>query len=264
MRLAIMPITALALVSSTAVAGTIRGYVIDEAGNRVAGARGSEGVRAYYRHSRVNWKHSWRFPYLADRQSLGDSSEFAPAVAAQSLLSHGVPSAAWPGRSRANAPLPAPHSPCARPKQRPSPAVRSRVHLCARDAPVCPPANRENLLLQSSTRLASTLVRLVPIALASFVARIPAEWRRCLAPNHVRPASDLLAARAAAVSVADRPDNCSSDRSPTSFSPTRSEPAPDSNARNRTRTADSPAFARQSIVLCSGHRRDGPNADAAG
>lgn len=39
MRLAIVPITALALVSSTAVAGTIRGYVIDEAGNRVAGAR---------------------------------------------------------------------------------------------------------------------------------------------------------------------------------------------------------------------------------
>ena len=39
MRLAIVPITALALVSSTAVAGTIRGYVIDDAGNRVAGAR---------------------------------------------------------------------------------------------------------------------------------------------------------------------------------------------------------------------------------
>jgi len=39
MRLAIVPITALALVSSTAAAGTIRGYVIDEAGNRVAGAR---------------------------------------------------------------------------------------------------------------------------------------------------------------------------------------------------------------------------------
>ena len=39
MRLAILPILVLALVSSTAVAGTIRGYVIDEAGNRVAGAR---------------------------------------------------------------------------------------------------------------------------------------------------------------------------------------------------------------------------------
>ena len=43
MRLAIMPITALALVSSTADAGTIRGYVIDEAGNRVAGARDLKG-----------------------------------------------------------------------------------------------------------------------------------------------------------------------------------------------------------------------------
>jgi hypothetical protein len=39
MRLAIVPITALASVSSTAVAGTIRDYVIDEAGNRGGGAR---------------------------------------------------------------------------------------------------------------------------------------------------------------------------------------------------------------------------------
>jgi len=41
MRLAIVPITVLALVSSTALAGTIRGYVIDEAGNRVAGSSSS-------------------------------------------------------------------------------------------------------------------------------------------------------------------------------------------------------------------------------
>ena len=39
MRLTILPIIVLALVSSTALAGTIRGYVIDETGNRVAGAR---------------------------------------------------------------------------------------------------------------------------------------------------------------------------------------------------------------------------------
>jgi len=39
MRLAILTIIVLALVSSTALAGTICGYVIDEAGNRVAGAR---------------------------------------------------------------------------------------------------------------------------------------------------------------------------------------------------------------------------------
>src|SRR6266496_260688 len=225
---------------------------------------GSEpGVRAYYRHWRVNLKHSWRFPFLTDRQSIDDSLGFDPAVAEQSLLSHGLPSAAWPGRPRANAPLPAPHVLCARPKPRPSPAVRSRVHLCARDALVCPPANRENLLLRSSIRVASTLVLRVPIALASFAARIPAEWRRCLAPNHVRPASDLFAARLAAVPVADRLDNCSSGRTPTSFFPTPFQRAPDSNARNRTRTADSPAFGRQSIALCSGHRRDGPNADAA-
>jgi hypothetical protein len=39
MRLAILPIIVLALVSSTVAGATIRGYVIDEAGNRVAGAR---------------------------------------------------------------------------------------------------------------------------------------------------------------------------------------------------------------------------------
>ena len=31
----------------------------------------SDGVRAYYRHCRVNWKHSWHCPFVADQQSTG-------------------------------------------------------------------------------------------------------------------------------------------------------------------------------------------------
>src|SRR5206468_11434041 len=104
----------------------------------------------------------------------------------------------------------------------------------------------------------------VAIALASSAARILADSRQCLAPGRVRPASDPLAATAAAISVADRPDNCSSERSPISYSPIQSRPAPDLDARNHKRIANSPAFARQSIAPCSGRRRDGPSADAAG
>src|SRR5436189_6437514 len=43
--------------------------------------------RAYYRHWRVNLKHSWHSQFLADRQSIDASSAFAGAVAGQSLLS---------------------------------------------------------------------------------------------------------------------------------------------------------------------------------
>jgi hypothetical protein len=44
----------------------------------------SVGVRAYYRHWRVNLKHSWPRQFLADRQSIDGSSAFAGAVAGQS------------------------------------------------------------------------------------------------------------------------------------------------------------------------------------
>src|SRR6266487_2302191 len=42
----------------------------------------SVGVRAYYRHRRVNLRYSSHCQFLADRQSSDGSSEFAGAVAA--------------------------------------------------------------------------------------------------------------------------------------------------------------------------------------
>ena len=179
--------------------------------------QGTKGVRAYYRHCQANWKHSWRCPFLADQQSIGDSWEFASAVVEQSLLSDDVPSAASQGRSRASAPLPALHAPCAPLNTRPFPAVRWLAPLCARNAPACPPTNRENLLLPPSTLFALTHLR-VPTALASSAAGIPADWRRCLSLNRVHPSGDLPAATAVAISADDRPDNCSIERRPTSCS----------------------------------------------
>src|SRR6266446_8048455 len=223
----------------------------------------ANGVRAYYRHCQANWKHSWRCPFLADRQSIGDSWEFASAVVEQSLLSDDVPSAASQGRSRASAPLPALHAPCAPLNTRPFPGVRWLAPLCARDAPACPPTNRENLLLRPSTPFALTHLR-VPIALASSAAGIPADWRRCLSLNRAHPSGDPPAATAVAISADDRPDNCSIERRPTSCCSTQARPAPDLNARNHKRTANSRAFARQSIAPCSGRRRGGPSAGAAG
>ena len=126
-----------------------------------------------------------------------------------------------------------------------------------RDALVYPPTSRENLLLRPSTLFALTHL-LVPIALASFGAGIPADWRRCLCLNRVRPASDPPAATAVATSADDRPDNCSIERRPTSCSSTQARPAPHLNARNHKRTVNSPAFARQSIAPCSGRRRRDP------
>src|SRR6266516_2340926 len=62
--------------------------------------------RAYYGHWRVNLRHSWHSQFLADRQSIDGSSAFAGAVAGQSLLSHGVPSAGSSGQLRSSAPWP--------------------------------------------------------------------------------------------------------------------------------------------------------------
>ena len=51
---------------------------------------GKNGVRAYYRHYQVNWKHSWHSPFPTDQQSIGASWEFAPAIAERPLFSYDV------------------------------------------------------------------------------------------------------------------------------------------------------------------------------
>ena len=196
-------------------------------------AKGHDGVRAYYRHCRANLKHNSHCPFVADQQSIGDSSVFAGAKAEQFLLSGGVPSAALQGQSRASAPLPEPHAPCAPRETRRFPVVRWLSPLGVPDAPVCPPTNRENLLPQFSIRFVSNSHRQVPIALASSSAQIPAGWLRCLASDRVRPASDRLAAMAAASLVADKPDNCSIESSPVSSFLTQCQRALDSDARNQ-------------------------------
>lgn len=114
-------------------------------------------------------------------------------------------------------PSPALHAPTSPPKPCPFPAVQRLVPLCARDAPVCPPTDREKLLLQSSIPSALPIHRQAPIALASSAARIPAYSQRYPGPDRVRPAGDLFLAIAAAVLVADRPDNCSIETSPVSY-----------------------------------------------
>ena len=79
MRLAIVPITALALVSSTAVAGTIRGYVIDEAGNRVAGAR----VQAWHMVSPD--QRPFQHPTKLDETTADAHGDFAISVDAPEI-----------------------------------------------------------------------------------------------------------------------------------------------------------------------------------
>jgi hypothetical protein len=123
-----------------------------------------DGVRPYYRHCRANLKHNSHCPFVADQQSIGDSSVFAGVKAEQFVLSGGVPSAALQGQSRASAPLPEPHATCAPLEMRRFPVVRWPSPLCVPGAPVCPPTNRENLLPQFSIRFVSNSHRQVPIS----------------------------------------------------------------------------------------------------
>jgi hypothetical protein len=119
-------------------------------------------------------KHNSHCPFVADQQSMGDSSVFAGVKAEQFVLSGGVPSAALQGQSRASAPLPEPHATCAPLEMRRFPVVRWPSPLCVPGAPVWPPTNRENLLPQFSIRFVSNSHRQVPIAPASSSTQIPA------------------------------------------------------------------------------------------
>ncbi|SRR6266540_6860937 len=147
-----------------------------------------------------------------------DTGEQTGAKAERFVLSRGVLSAVFQDQSRANAPSPEPHAPCAPPKTRRFLVVRWLSPLGVRCAPICLPTNRENLPYRSSNRFVSIPRHWVPIALASSAAQIPAGCLPCLAPDRVRLTSGLLAAIAAAISVAGRPNNCSIERSPVLFS----------------------------------------------
>jgi hypothetical protein len=155
------------------------------------------------------------------------------------------------GRSRASAPSPALHAPYAPLNTRPFPAVRWSLPFEPATRQLVRQPIAKIFCSDGSLPFALTHLR-VPIALASSAAGILADWRRCLSPNRDHPSGDPPAATAVAISADDRPDNCSIERRPTSCSSTQARPAPDLNARNHKRTANSRASARQSIAPCSG------------